>query len=60
MFDDDLEPQKQPAKQKNLEFMSVEELESYIVELTAEIERVEADITGKKSHMDAVSSVFKD
>ena len=59
MFDDDLEPQKQPKQKKNLEPMSVEELEKYVLELKDEIKRAEEDMERKKSHMDTVSSVFK-
>lgn len=59
MFDDDLEPQKQPKQKKNLEAMSVEELEKYVLGLKDEIKRAEEDIEKKQSHMDTVSSVFK-
>lgn len=59
MFDDELEPQKQSAKLKNLEPMSLDELRRYIAEMKEEIERAEAEIVRKKAHMDAASSVFK-
>lgn len=59
MFDNDLEPQKQSAKAKNLGPMSLDELHRYIEELKDEIVRAEEEIKRKKAHMDAASSVFK-
>ena len=59
MFDDDLDPIKKKPKQKDLEPMSVSELEEYVLEMQGEIVRVEADITKKKAHQEAVSSLFK-
>lgn len=59
MFDDELEPQKQSPKPKNLEPMSVDELNNYITEMKEEIMRVEEEIKRKRAHMDAASSVFK-
>ena len=46
-------------RQKELEDMSVAELEEYITELKAEITRVEAKITAKKAHMSDVENLFK-
>ena len=59
MFDEDLEPRKQKSAPKNLENMSVDELEEYIEELKAEIVRVEDDIDKKKGSLAAADSVFK-
>ena len=59
MLEEDLEPQKQSAKLKNLEPMSVDELQAYIEEMKQEITRTEEEIKRKKAHMDAASSVFK-
>ncbi len=59
MFDDDLDPIKKKPKKKDLESMSVSELEEYVSEMTDEIIRAEADITKKKAHQKAVSSLFK-
>ena len=39
--------------------MSLDELEAYIGEMKEEIERAELEITRKKSHMNAASSLFK-
>lgn len=60
MFDED--PLKKPrsgAFPRNLESMSVGELESYIAALEEEIERVRGDIRKKKASIDAAASVFK-
>jgi len=43
----------------DLQVMSIEELENYIAELEAEIERVRAAIGSKTSHRGAADSVFK-
>ena len=59
MFFDENEPIKKQASVKNLERMSLDELAEYIVELRAEIVRVEADIEKKKAKMAAASSFFK-
>jgi len=60
MFDD-LEPKKPAAREfpRNLDGMSVAELDEYIAELKAEIERVQGDIEAKKASQDAASSIFK-
>lgn len=59
MFDEDTEPRKPGGQPKNLEPMSIEELEAYISDLKQEIARAEAEIERKKSHRDAASSIFK-
>lgn len=59
MLIDDLEPQNQPKKSKPLDGMSIDELKLYVVALQDEIVRVEAAITAKQAHMQAVSSLFK-
>lgn len=59
MFDDDLEPRKPKKTLKNLEPMSIDELNAYINDMKEEIARTEAEITRKKSHMTAASSLFK-
>lgn len=59
MFDDDDLPLNTPKKPKNLEPLSIDELERYITELEQEIGRVEKEIETKKAHRDAASSVFK-
>jgi len=58
MFDDDDQP-KIRQNIVNLEPLSLDELDKYIIELEEEIERTKGEITRKKSHMDAASSIFK-
>jgi len=58
MFDDE-DAQRIKKDIINLEPLSIDELEKYIIELRAEIARTEDEIKRKKSHMDAASSVFK-
>ncbi len=59
MLEEDMLPQKQAAKLKNLTDMSIAELEQYIEDMKDEIKRVEADIAKKKAVRDAASSLFK-
>ncbi|MCB1720849.1 MAG: DUF1192 domain-containing protein [Alphaproteobacteria bacterium] len=59
MFDDDLPKPKVAEFPRNLENMSVSELEEYIEELKAEITRAEVDIAKKKASHEAAASIFK-
>lgn len=59
MFDEELPKPKTAEFPRNLENMSVSELEDYITELKEEIGKAEADITKKKASQDAAASVFK-
>jgi uncharacterized small protein (DUF1192 family) len=56
---DDLEPQKRKKQPKPLDPLSIEELGTYILDLTAEIERAKAEIAKKKAVKDAASAFFK-
>ena len=56
---EDLEPRKQKPKPKDLEAMGVEELESYLSELAAEMERVREKIAAKKAYLEGASGLFK-
>jgi uncharacterized small protein (DUF1192 family) len=56
--DDLLAPGKAPER-KNLEPMSIEELEAFIVELEREIERVRADIAAKRDHLSGAETLFR-
>ncbi len=60
MFDD-LEPVKKKSAEfpRNLERLSVTELDDYIAQLRDEIERVEKDKAKKKASSDAAASAFK-
>ncbi len=55
----DLEPQKEKPKPKNLVEMSIAALGEYIDELQAEIVRAEAMIKSKEAARDGAESVFK-
>ncbi|MDE0057112.1 MAG: DUF1192 domain-containing protein [Defluviicoccus sp.] len=59
MDEEDLAPQKAPAKLRELDSLSIEELEEYIAELEAEIRRVRADIDKKQRHRAGVEGLFK-
>lgn len=59
MLDDDLDPLKRKKVAKNLHPMSLDELNAYIEDMKEEIKRAEQEIARKKSHMDAVSNLFK-
>lgn len=58
MFDDE-DAQNKPKTLKNLESMSLNELDNYIQELREEIIRVEAERDKKKAYMDTLNSAFK-
>ncbi len=57
MFDDEL-PLKKQVPAKNLEPLSISELNAYIEELKAEIERVQGDIKKKEAHKSAAADSF--
>lgn len=59
MFDEELPKPKTAEFPRNLENMSVSELEDYIEELKEEIGKAEADIAKKKASQDAAASAFK-
>ena len=59
MFDEELPKKTSGDFPRNLEAMSVEELQAYIEELKGEITRVEGDITKKKASQNAAAAFFK-
>ncbi|NCC21740.1 MAG: DUF1192 domain-containing protein [Alphaproteobacteria bacterium] len=59
MFDEDLEPRTVKPQPKNLEKMSIDELERYIADMEGEIDRVREEIKRKVAHRDAASSLFR-
>ncbi len=59
MDEEDLEPQRAKPKPRNLDPMSLEQLNEYIAEMEAEIERVRAEIAGKSAHLNAAESLFR-
>lgn len=56
---DDLEPRNRPPQKKNLEVMSLEELEDYVAALEAEIERTREMIAQKRDHRSGADALFK-
>ncbi len=56
---EDLEPRKQPPKPRDLSTWGVAELNDYIANLNAEIERARAMIKSKQGHRSAADSLFK-
>ena len=60
MLEDDL-PRPTPRRLQDLKLdgLGVEELEAYIAELRAEINRVEAEIGRKRGHRSAADAVFR-
>ena len=56
---DDLDPRHKKAPPKNLDSMSIEDLDAYVAALRAEIVRVEEKIKAKRSHAAAAASFFK-
>lgn len=59
MDTDDLEPRKQKPQLRNLDILSVEELNDYIEDMRTEIRRVEEKIAAKKAHLSAAAGLFK-
>lgn len=59
MFDEELDPRTKRPKLRNLDNMSVDELEDYISQLKEEIARVEENVKKKKAYKNAASSFFK-
>ena len=59
MFDDDLPVLKTQTFPRNLEEMSLSDLQDYIDDLEHEIERVREDIKKKKASGDAADAFFK-
>ncbi len=59
MDPEDLEPRKAKPKPKNLDPLSIDELNDYIAELEAEIARVKQEIAKKSAHLSAAAAFFK-
>lgn len=58
-MDDDPVPRKRSFEPRNLEPLSIKELEEYIGELEAEIARARAAIQGKSAQRGAADSIFR-
>jgi uncharacterized small protein (DUF1192 family) len=57
--EDDLAPLRQPPKPRDLTPLAIAELESYITELEAEIERARAAIAAKRQQRGGAENLFK-
>jgi len=55
---DELDPQKPSAKPRDLQVMSVRELENYIAALESEITRADAMIAKKQAHKSGIEALF--
>jgi uncharacterized small protein (DUF1192 family) len=56
---EELEPKKQKPQLRNLDVLSIEELNTYVEEMRTEIKRVEEKIAAKKAHINAAAGLFK-
>jgi uncharacterized small protein (DUF1192 family) len=59
MDEEELEPRRRPARPKDLTLMGIEELQTYIGELEAEIARVRIEITAKLGQRRGAEALFK-
>ena len=59
MDEEDLTPRKRLQKLRDLDPLSIEDLEEYIAELEAEIRRVRDDIEKKQRHRAGVEGLFR-
>ena len=57
--DEDLAPQRQPPKPKDLTLLGIAELEEYIARLEAEIARARAEIAAKQKQRGGAEALFK-
>lgn len=56
---EELDPKKPVSAKRNLEIMGVAELNAYISDLEAEIQRVRAAIVGKQAAKQGAEAFFK-
>lgn len=59
MDEEDLLPQRQKPKPRDLSLLGIAELEEYIVELEGEIARTRDEIAAKRKHGGAAAALFK-
>lgn len=59
MDEDEFLPPRKETLEKNLDAMSIEELERYIADLRAEIARTEATIEARRQVRSGADAVFK-
>jgi uncharacterized small protein (DUF1192 family) len=59
MEEEDLLPQRQPKKPKDLTLLGIAELEEYIAGLESEIARARAEIATKQRQRSGAEAIFK-
>jgi uncharacterized small protein (DUF1192 family) len=59
MEEEDLLPQRQPKKPKDLTLLGIAELEEYIVALEGEVARARAEIAAKQRQRGGAEALFK-
>ena len=59
MDEEDLLPQRQPKKPKDLTLLGIAELEEYIAGLEGEIARARAEIAAKQRQRSGADALFK-
>jgi len=59
MDEEELEPRRRRAQPRDLTLMGIEELETYIAELEAEIARVRIEIAAKLGQRRGAETLFK-
>jgi uncharacterized small protein (DUF1192 family) len=59
MDEEELEPRRKRAQPKDLTLLGIEELESYIADLEAEIARVRTEIAAKLGQRRGAEALFK-
>ena len=59
MDEEDLLPQRQKPKPRDLSLLGIAELEEYIADMESEIARVRAEITEKRKHRGGAEALFK-
>ena len=59
MDEEELEPRRKRAQPKDLTLLGIEELETYIAELEAEIARVRIEISAKRGQRRGAEALFK-
>ena len=57
--EEDLTPQRQPPKLKDLTLLGIAELEEYIAGLDSEIARARAEIASKQKQRSGAEALFK-
>jgi uncharacterized small protein (DUF1192 family) len=59
MEEDELEPRRKRSQLRDLTLLGIEELESYVAELEAEIARVRLEVSAKLGQRRGAEALFK-